>query len=120
QPTRRSGYKANEAPETEARTLGLVGPRWDLHPCFWAGRCGRIVGSGAGTVVPVGLRRRGRSGRHLGVDRRLLNHDRWRCVHVIRRRVVPRVWIRRAPPERRTDSKEDSAVTPAELAPGGP
>jgi len=102
---------------------GLLGPRRDLHPYFWAGRSGRIVGPSAGTVVPVRLRWRVRSRRCLGIDRRLLNDDRgWRVrVRRIRVRrvgvigwVVPR--IRRAPPKCGPDPDEDPPV--ASPAPG--
>ena len=109
----------SQVKQRDRNWVGLLGPRRDLHPYFWAGRSSRIVGSGAGTVVPVLLRWRGRS--RLGVHRRLL--DRWRRVRVIRCwivpviRVVPR--IRRTPPERGPDPDEDSPVasTPVAAAP---
>jgi len=106
----------SQVKQRDRNWVGLLGPRRDLHPYFWAGRSSRIVGSGAGTVVPVLLRWRGRS--RLGVHRRLL--DRWRRVCVIRCwivpiiRVVPR--IRRTPPERGPDPDEDSPVAPTPVA----
>jgi hypothetical protein len=99
--------------------IPLLRSRRDLDPCFWARGNGRIVGPGAGAVVPVPLRRRGRSRLLLDVDRRLLNDDRRRWVHVVRRR-VPVSWT---PPKRGRDVDEDSAVpapmVPAEARRGG-
>src|SRR5262249_7908330 len=60
----------------------LLCPRRDLDPRLWARGNGWIVGLGAGTVVPVRLRRL------LHDDGRWLYHDlRW--VVIVRRRVVP-------------------------------
>src|SRR5262249_17042607 len=70
----------------------LLCPRRDLDPRLWARGNGWIVGLGAGTVVPVRLRRL------LHDDRRRLYHDlRW--VVIVGRRVVP-PW---PPPKRRAD-----------------
>src|SRR5262249_59773400 len=75
--------------------------RRNLDPHFRARRGGRIVGFGAGTVVPVRLR--------------LLVHDDRRWLHDdLRRVVVGRIVIRRGkppptPPQKKGDDAEAAA-----------
>src|SRR2546428_14073238 len=61
-------------------TTSLLRPRWNPDPCLGTRLNSRVVGPGAGTVVPVRLWRR--RGRWLDVDRGLLNNDGRRRVDV--------------------------------------
>jgi len=101
--SRGSGHASMVTFESRACLL-----RRDLDPRLWARGSSRIVGFGAGTVVPVRLGRL-----LLDVDRRLLDDDGRRCVAVVGRvvvgRVIPPVPVR-APAAPRAD--EDNAVAP--------
>src|SRR6516225_3607887 len=84
----------------------LLCSRRDLDPHLWARGNGRVVGSGARTVVPVRFRPvRFRRGGAVGVDRRRLD-DHLRLI-VIGRVTPPRV-PPRTPPE---GAGDDDAVT---------
>jgi hypothetical protein len=83
-------------------------PWRNFHPRLGTALHGGVVCLRARAVVPVRLGRRGYRRWQLNVDRGFLHDDR-RSV-VVRRRVVPPIWIR-IPPERRPHTDED--VVPA-------
>src|SRR5215831_14147191 len=93
---------------TDSRVIGLIRSRRDLDPHLRAGRSGRIIGTGAWTVIPVRLR--------LAV----LHHDRRGLHHDLRRRIVVR---RIAPPPRSPPERgpnHDDAVTVESMVPVEP
>src|SRR2546422_7554599 len=94
-------------------TTSLLRPRWNPDPCLGTRLNSRVVGPGAGTVVPVRLWRR--RGRWLDVDRGLLNNDGRRRVDVVRRRRVVPVRIRWTPPTR-PDADEDAGMPTPSVA----
>ena len=93
----------------------LFGPSRDRHPRLRAVLDVRVIGTGALAVVPIGLR-----GRLNILWRRLHDNRRRVVVAVVRRRVVPRPGIRRAPPEPGAENDraaEAVTVKPATVKP---
>src|SRR5262249_17303052 len=93
-------YSGPTTPGSKSDAAVLLCARRDFDPHLWARRSGRVVSSGARTVVPVCLGR-------------LVLHDDWcRLHHDLRRVIVGRVVIRRVtPPRTPPGTRNDDAVT---------